>query len=66
MRFQFLIAGSIKMTAFWDMSPCSLVEVGLYRRFKGAYCLHHQVHDGSSTHLFNVEGCQLAVIMSIC
>jgi hypothetical protein len=30
----------MKMTVFWDVSPCSLVEV--YRRFRGAYCLHHQ------------------------
>jgi hypothetical protein len=28
------------MTAFWDIAPCSLVEVD--RRFRGAYCLHHQ------------------------
>jgi hypothetical protein len=28
------------MTAFWDMEPCSLLEVN--RRFRGAYCLHHQ------------------------
>jgi hypothetical protein len=30
----------IKMTVFWNTAPCSLVEV--YRRFWGAYCLHHQ------------------------
>jgi hypothetical protein len=28
------------MTAFWDIAPCSLVEVD--RRFRSAYCLHHQ------------------------
>jgi hypothetical protein len=28
------------MTVFWDIAPCCLVEV--YRRFRGAYCLHHQ------------------------
>jgi hypothetical protein len=28
------------MTAFWDIAPCSLVEVD--RRFRGAYCLHYQ------------------------
>jgi hypothetical protein len=27
------------MRAFWDTAPCSLVWV--YRRFRGAYCLHH-------------------------
>jgi hypothetical protein len=26
--------GSVKMIAFWDMVPCSLVEVN--RRFRGA------------------------------
>jgi hypothetical protein len=30
----------MKMTAFWDVAPCSLIEV--YGRFRGAYCLHHQ------------------------
>jgi hypothetical protein len=32
----------IKITVFWDVTPSSLVEV--CRRFRGAYCLHHQVH----------------------
>jgi hypothetical protein len=39
-RFQVLTAASMKMTVFWDIAPCSLVEV--YRRFRGACCLHHQ------------------------
>jgi hypothetical protein len=30
----------MKMTAFWDIAPYSLVEVG--RRFSGAYCLRRQ------------------------
>jgi hypothetical protein len=30
----------MKLTVFRDVAPCSLVEV--YRRFRGAYCLHHQ------------------------
>jgi hypothetical protein len=30
----------LKMAVFWDISPCSLV--GVHRRFRGAYCLHHQ------------------------
>jgi hypothetical protein len=30
---------SMKMTPFWDIAPCSLVEVG--RRFRGAYCLQY-------------------------
>jgi hypothetical protein len=29
-----------KMAVFWVVVPCSLVEV--YRRFRGACCLHHQ------------------------
>jgi hypothetical protein len=28
------------MTAFWDTTPYSVVDVD--RRFRGAYCLHHQ------------------------
>jgi hypothetical protein len=51
-RFQILMAANMKMTAFWDIVPCSLVEVD--RRFRGAYCLHHQgdegPDDGGSTH----------------
>jgi hypothetical protein len=31
---------SMKMTAFWDIVQCTLVEVD--RRFRGAYCLHLQ------------------------
>jgi hypothetical protein len=30
----------MKMAVFWDVAPCSLVDIG--RRFRGAYCLHHQ------------------------
>jgi hypothetical protein len=39
-RFQALTAANVKMTAFWDIEPRSLVEVT--RRFRGAYCVHHQ------------------------
>jgi hypothetical protein len=28
----------MKMTVFWVVAPCTLV---VYRRFRGAYCLHH-------------------------
>jgi hypothetical protein len=28
------------MTAFWNIAPCSVVELG--RRFRAAYCFHHQ------------------------
>jgi hypothetical protein len=30
----------MKVTAFWDIAPYSLVEVN--RRFRRTYCLHHQ------------------------
>jgi hypothetical protein len=40
LRFQALTAASMKMTASWDVAPCSIVEV--YRRFRNAYCLLHQ------------------------
>jgi hypothetical protein len=39
-RFQVLTALSLNMTVFWDVAPCSLVEVD--RHFRGAYGLHHQ------------------------
>jgi hypothetical protein len=44
-RFQVLTAASMKIRAFWDMAPCSLVAVD--RRFRGAYCLHHQGDESS-------------------
>jgi hypothetical protein len=37
------------MTAFWDIAPCGLVEAD--RRFRGAYCLHHQDDDDGRTNL---------------
>jgi hypothetical protein len=55
-RFQVFTAASIKMTVFWDVVPCSLVEIGC--RFGGAYCLHHQgdgPHDVGSKYLWNVS-----------
>jgi hypothetical protein len=36
------------MSIFWDVAPCSLVEID--RRFRGAYCLHHQGDVGPHTH----------------
>jgi hypothetical protein len=39
-RFQVLTATSMKMTVFWDVVPCSVVEIDC--RFRGAYCLLHQ------------------------
>jgi hypothetical protein len=39
-RFQVLTTANMKITVFWDAVPCSLVKI--YRRFRGACCLHHQ------------------------
>jgi hypothetical protein len=44
-RFQVLTAEIMKIRAFWDTAPYSLVVVD--RRFRGAYCLD----DGGNTHL---------------
>jgi hypothetical protein len=38
MRFQVLLATSVKMAVFWCVAPCSVVA---NLRFRGAYCLHH-------------------------
>jgi hypothetical protein len=46
-RFQVLIAANIKMTVFWVVAPCSLVEV--YQRFRDPCCLHHQGDQGGTT-----------------
>jgi hypothetical protein len=49
-RFQILTAASMKFGVFSDVALCSHVEIDL--RFRGAYCLHHQISDdGGSTHL---------------
>jgi hypothetical protein len=39
----------VKISIFWDVAPCSIVEVD--RRFRGAYCLHHQGDEAGSKHL---------------
>jgi hypothetical protein len=38
--FEVVTAVYMKMTVFWVVAPCSLVEV--YQRFRGPCCLHHQ------------------------
>jgi hypothetical protein len=38
--FEVLMVVSAKMTVFWVVVPCSLVEV--YQRFRGLCCLHPQ------------------------
>jgi hypothetical protein len=37
-KSEVLIAVNIKSIIFWDVTPCSLLEV--YRRFRGTYYLH--------------------------
>jgi hypothetical protein len=50
--FQVLTAASMKMTLFWDVAPCSLVEI--YRRFRRAYCPRNLPDDRGSKHFWNV------------
>jgi hypothetical protein len=38
-EIQVLTVASMKIRAFWDVALCSL---GVDRRFRGVYCLHHQ------------------------
>jgi hypothetical protein len=59
-RFQVLMAASIKMAVFWVVAPCSLVEV--YRRFRGASCLHHQCHSTTTQKVAVVIICRILVI----
>jgi hypothetical protein len=33
------MATSLKITVFWDVEPCSMVEID--RRFRDAYCIYH-------------------------
>jgi hypothetical protein len=41
-RFKVLTAANKKMAVFWVVAPCGLGEV--YRRFRGACCLHIWTH----------------------
>jgi hypothetical protein len=61
------------MAVFRVVASCSTVE--LYRRFRGAYCLHHQDNDESSTKLhgattqktviFKTRCCFIRILLSI-
>jgi hypothetical protein len=51
-RFQVLTVVGLKMTVFWDIVLCSLVEV--YRCFRGVCCLQHNPDDEGSKHLWNI------------
>jgi hypothetical protein len=48
-KFLVPTAGSMKMSVFWNIAPCSLVETD--RRFRGAYCFHHHGHDNGRRNL---------------
>jgi len=43
------MAVSLQMTVFWDIVPCSVVEMDLCS--KRVYCLIHRPDDGGSTQL---------------
>jgi hypothetical protein len=43
------LVASVNITACYDIALCNLVEVD--RRFRGAYCLHQQVDEGSILHM---------------
>jgi hypothetical protein len=48
-EIQVLTASCMKMTAYWVIAPCSLVEVD--RRFRSVYCLSHGDDRSVSTRL---------------
>jgi hypothetical protein len=53
------------MTVFWDVAPCSLVDID--RRFRGTYCLYHQgdeLETGSHvSNQFFARGLLIALMM---
>jgi hypothetical protein len=53
-KFQVFTMAGMEMAAFWDIAPCSLVEVD--RRFRSAYC-HHQSDEYTASEKFsrNIE-----------
>jgi hypothetical protein len=50
-----VLTGRVSTTAIWSMAQCSLVEVG--RRFRGAYCLHHQGEELQAVSTFETPVC---------
>jgi hypothetical protein len=42
----------MKFRVFWDVAPCSHVEVD--RRFRGAYCLHRQGYSSETSVNYSV------------
>jgi hypothetical protein len=41
------LSSSLRLT-IWNVEPCRPVEIS--RRFRGAFCLHHEVMSGSKEH----------------
>jgi hypothetical protein len=58
-RFHVLTAARVKIRAFLDIAPCSLVGVG--RRFRDAYCLHYQGDEGSD--LYTIVYAQIQLVL---
>jgi hypothetical protein len=59
------MAASMKMRSFWDIAPCSF---GVDRRFRAAYCLHHQgdetsVCSNETARRYIPEGSKLSVYL---
>jgi hypothetical protein len=68
-RVNVLMAASMKITAFWNVTPCSLVEVG--RRFRRTYCLYHQglimkvVHTSETSVYYSAGICSIHDISNL-
>jgi hypothetical protein len=50
------------MTAFWDIMPCTLVEVD--RCFRGAYCFRHQ-GDETSVYFNEPTGRYISIFAAV-
>jgi hypothetical protein len=60
-RFQVLTAASMMFRiVFWDVLPCKVI---VDRRFRGAYCLHHQ--GSNSEHHMNCSRMLLLRVSSL-
>jgi hypothetical protein len=40
-EFEVLTTTDMKTAAFWDVAPCSLVDID--QHFRGVYCHHHHI-----------------------
>jgi hypothetical protein len=55
-KFEVLATMTMKVTVFWNVMPCSAVDVKVYQRFGGTSCLHYQV---SKEHNISISGSAL-------